>query len=66
MKTREGQWENQRNRLMRLVEVLKLVPVGKSTWWAWVANGTAPKPVKLGRCTFWRYSDVISFIEGGK
>ena len=52
------------NQLLRLVDVLKLLPIGKSTWWAWVANGTAPEPIRLGRCTCWRYSDVIAFIEG--
>lgn len=53
------------DRLLRIGQVLELVPVGKSTWWAWVASGKAPRPIRLGRCTCWRYSDVMDFIEGG-
>ncbi|MBW6475274.1 MAG: AlpA family phage regulatory protein [Anaerolineaceae bacterium] len=52
--------------LLRIADVLKIVPIGKSTWWLWVANKTAPQPIRLGRCTFWRYSDVIALIERGE
>jgi predicted DNA-binding transcriptional regulator AlpA len=53
------------NRLIRLREVLQLVPVAASTWWLWVKEGKAPQPVRLGeRCTCWRYSDVIALAEG--
>lgn len=52
------------NRLIRLKEVLQLVPVSSSTWWLWVAQGKAPTPVRFGaRCTCWKYSDVISFVN---
>lgn len=52
------------NRLIRLKEVLQLVPVAPSTWWAWVATSKAPAPVRLGnRCTCWRYSDVIALAS---
>jgi prophage regulatory protein len=42
-----------------------LVPVGKSTWWAGVAAGRYPKPVKtLGpRITAWRVEDIVALIE---
>ena len=53
------------DRLLRLPQVLELIPIAKSTWWSWVASGKAPDPVRLGRCTCWRYSDVMTFIEGG-
>lgn len=53
------------NRLIRLKEVLKIVPVAASTWWSWVACSKAPAPVRLGtRCTCWRYSDVIALSNG--
>lgn len=53
------------NRLLRLWEVLQLVPVKKSTWWLWCKQGKAPAPVHLGtRVTAWRYADVIAFIQG--
>ena len=34
--------------LIRLPQVLQILPIGKSTWWAWVASGKAPKGIKLG------------------
>jgi predicted DNA-binding transcriptional regulator AlpA len=50
--------------LLRLPQVLALVPVCSSTWWAGVRSGRFPKPVKLGpRVTCWRASDVLSLIE---
>jgi prophage regulatory protein len=52
------------NRLLRLPQVLALIPVSRSCWWQWVRDGKAPQPVYLGdRCTCWRYSDVIALAE---
>lgn len=53
------------NRLLRLREVIALIPVAKSTWWGWVASGVAPQPIRLGRTTAWRYSDLLEFINHG-
>jgi prophage regulatory protein len=53
------------NRLLRLPDVLKLIPVSKSCWWSWVADNKAPSPVRLGRTTAWRYRDLLVFIEQG-
>jgi len=53
------------NSLIRLPAVLELVPVSRSTWWAWCAAGKAPQPIRLGRTTCWRYSDILAFIENG-
>lgn len=40
-----------------------LIPIGKSTFWLWVKEGRAPKPVKLGpRITAWRAEDIQAFI----
>jgi prophage regulatory protein len=50
---------NQEYTLLRLRDVLRIVPVGKSTWWAGVKSGRHPKGIKLSpRVTVWR-SDVI-------
>lgn len=49
-------------RLIRLKQVLEIVPVSKSTWWSWVADSKAPAPIKLGRCTCWVYSDIADFV----
>ena len=49
---------------IRLPLILKLIPVGKTTWWEGVKNGRFPKPVKLGaRITAWRVEDIRNLIE---
>ena len=51
--------------LLRLPDVLRLVPISKSAWWAGVKEGRFPRPVKLGpRTTAWRASDVLALIDG--
>ncbi len=52
-------------RLMRLKEVLQVIPVGRSTWWLWVSQGKAPAPIKLGeRVTCWHSADIEAFVDG--
>mgnify|MGYP000465013661 CR=1 FL=1 len=51
-------------RLLSLSDVLSVVPVASSTWRQWVKDGKAPAPVKYGRRTFWRSSDVQQFTSG--
>lgn len=53
------------DRLMRLKEVLGVVSVGKSTWWAGVKSGRYPQPVRhLGpRITAWLESEIMSLIQ---
>lgn len=41
-----------------------LIDVSSSTWWLMVQQGRAPAPVRNGRMTFWRGSDLLSMIEG--
>ena len=54
------------NRLIRLTEVLTLLPISKSTWWEGVRQGKYPQPVKLGkRLTCWRLSDVLELTDRG-
>jgi len=50
---------------LRLSQVLAIIPVSKSTWWAGVKTGRFPKPVKLGpRITAWRAADIAALVEG--
>lgn len=50
--------------LLRLKQVLRLCPIGASTWWEGVRSGRFPKPVKLGPKTrAWRASDVLALID---
>ncbi len=49
---------------IRLKEVLMVIPVGKSSWWAGVKAGRYPKPVKLSaNCTAWKAEDIRRLIS---
>lgn len=50
--------------LLRLAQVLALIPVSRSAWWAGCKSGRYPKPVKLGpRTTAWRAADIAALLE---
>ena len=52
------------NALLRLPQVLALIPVSRSAWWAGCQSGRYPQPVKLGpRTTAWRASDIAALLE---
>jgi prophage regulatory protein len=41
-----------------------LIPIGRSTWWAGIAAGRYPAPVKLSaRVTAWRVQDINALID---
>ena len=45
--------------LLRLPQVLSMIPISKSAWWEGCRTGRYPKPVKLGpRTTVWRAEDI--------
>lgn len=49
---------------LRLPQILRLIPIGKSTWWSWVACGKAPPAVKLGaKTTAWRAEDIYKLLD---
>lgn len=49
---------------VRLAQVLRFIPVGKTCWWEGVKSGRFPQPVKLSeRCTAWRAEDIRALIE---
>lgn len=42
------------------------LPISKASWWAGVAEGKYPTPIKLGaRTTCWRESDVLALVATG-
>ncbi len=50
--------------LLRISQVLELIPIGKSTWWSGVKNGRFPKGIKLGpNTTVWRIQDIENLIR---
>lgn len=51
-------------RMLRIKQVLELIPVSKSTLWQWVKEGKFPVPTKLSsRCTVWLEEDILNFIS---
>ena len=41
-----------------------MVPVSRATWYSWIRQGRAPKPVRLGpRTSAWRESDITAFLD---
>ncbi len=49
--------------LLRLPQVLKIIPVSKSTWWNGCRSGRYPKPVLPSpRTTAWRKSDIEKLV----
>lgn len=49
---------------MRLPDVLRYIPVSKTTWWNGVKSGRFPASVKLGPgITAWRVEDIKRYIK---
>jgi len=49
---------------LRLPQVLSVIPVCKSSWWAGVKSGRYPKPVRLSaRCVGWKAEDIQALIS---
>ena len=49
--------------LMRIPQILKVMPISKSKFWLMVQKGGFPKPIKIGRSSFWTIEQVQSFIK---
>lgn len=51
--------------LIRIDEVLRMIPVSKASWYAGVKKGFYPPSVPLGpRSVAWRLSDITLVIAG--
>jgi prophage regulatory protein len=52
------------DKFLRLPQVLEIIPVSKSTWWAGVKTGKYPASIKLGaRTTVWKASEIYALIN---
>ncbi len=50
--------------LLRLPQVLALIPISRSAWWAGCKDGIYPKPIKLSaRTTVWKASEIYALID---
>lgn len=49
---------------VRLPQILALIPISRSAWWAGVREGKYPKGIKLGsKTTVWRAEDIRALIQ---
>lgn len=49
---------------LRLKQVLQLIPIGKTQWYAGLKEGRFPQPIKLGpRTCAYRAEDISALIE---
>ena len=49
--------------LLRLPQVLEIIPVSKSTWWKGCKEGRYPQPVHPSqRTTAWRKCDIDAMV----
>lgn len=50
--------------LLRLPDVLRLIPLSRCSWYRGVKDGMYPAPVKIGiRSVAWRRTDILALIE---
>lgn len=50
--------------LLRLPQVLEIIPVSRAHWWAGVKSGKYPASIKLSsRVTCWSRSSVLALLE---
>lgn len=52
--------------LIRLPELLRLVPVTRGTIWRWHRSGKFPRPVRIGGRTAWVRAEVDAWIAARK
>ena len=49
---------------VRLPQILSLIPISRSAWWAGIREGKFPQGIKLGSKTMvWRAEDIRHLIE---
>ena len=49
---------------VRLPQILSLIPISRSAWWAGIRDGKFPQGIKLGsKTTVWRAEDIRHLIE---
>lgn len=52
--------------LLRLPEVLALLKISQSCWYAGIRAGRYPKGIKIGaRATAWRKEDIYEIMQSG-
>ncbi len=49
---------------VRLKDLLRIIPISRSSWYAGIKEGRFPAPSKLGpRTAAWRVSDIAELLD---
>lgn len=57
---------NDNDRLLRLHQVLELIPISRASFYAGIRKGIYPRPLRLGgRSVAWRLSSILAIVENG-
>ena len=51
--------------LLRTEEAANLCNTPPKTWRMWNKLGKVPQPLKIGRLHFWRYDELVSWVDAG-
>ena len=55
---------NKEIQFYRLSQLKQQLSVSRSSIWAWVKEGSFPKPIKLGKnCTAWNAEEVHAWVQ---
>ena len=63
---RHGQQEDRQEAplvLMRIPQILEIMPISRATFCSMVKNGEFPKPIKIGRSSLWTQEQVQAYIR---
>lgn len=51
------------DKLLKIEEVLEILNIPKTSFYRYVKNGIVPPPVKIGRSSRWKSSDIQNFLN---
>lgn len=49
--------------LMRIPQILEIMPISRATFCSMVKNGEFPKPIKIGRSSLWTQEQVQAYMR---
>ncbi|KAF0231764.1 MAG: hypothetical protein FD177_2704 [Desulfovibrionaceae bacterium] len=49
--------------LIRLPQVLEVLPICRSSFYNGIRSGDYPSPVHIGRTSVWRTADIVELLE---
>lgn len=52
--------------LLKVSEAAKMLSISVPSFWRRVADGSVPKPIKLGSSSRWLRSEILAVIEEAK